>query len=208
MSPTPIDPIEGKTFALAGRVVCMDQKLTVLEKGVVYATGGRITAVLKASAAAPDGFEDVEPIQTGGTIYPGLIELHNHLSYNALTLWQVPKKFTNRGQWGSGSVEDYRRLVSAPMKILGPDPEVMPAIVRYVECKAMVAGTTTSQGIQLFSNAGARRYYRGNRLAVKPADQRRRRLRPPAMPVAAQQHRGQSPKPVKRMQHLLLTRAG
>jgi cytosine/adenosine deaminase-related metal-dependent hydrolase len=157
-----VDPTTGKTFALGGRVVSMDPKLTVLKKGVVYVTEGRIAAVEKAGVGAPPGFEDVEPLDTGGTIYPGLIELHNHLSYNALTLWQVPRKFTNRGQWGSGSVTDYRRLVSGPMKVLGPDPEVMPAIVRYVECKALVAGTTTSQGIALFSNAGARRYYRGN----------------------------------------------
>jgi len=45
-------------------------------------------------------------------------------------------------------------------------------------------------------------------LAVKPADQRRRERRPPAIPVAGQQHRGQSLKPVKRVQHLLLARAG
>jgi hypothetical protein len=37
----------------------------------------------------------------------------------------------------------------------------MPAVVRYVEAKALVNGTTTSQGIALFSNAGARRMYRG-----------------------------------------------
>jgi 5-methylthioadenosine/S-adenosylhomocysteine deaminase len=148
----------------------MDAKRTVLDKGVVYVTAGRIAAVLKAGDPAAEGFETVEPVETGGTIYPGLIELHNHLSYNALTLWQVPKKFTNRGQWGSGSVEDYRRLVSGPMKILGPDPEIMPAIVRYVECKALVAGTTTSQGMQLFSNAGARRYYRGNIRNVENTD--------------------------------------
>jgi hypothetical protein len=38
----------------------------------------------------------------------------------------------------------------------------MPAVVRYVECKALVAGTTTSQGLEIFSNKGARRLYRGN----------------------------------------------
>jgi hypothetical protein len=47
------------------------------------------------------------------------------------------------------------------MKVLGWTEQVMPALVRYVECKCLVAGVTTSQGIELFSNAGARRYYRG-----------------------------------------------
>jgi hypothetical protein len=39
-------------------------------------------------------------VDVGGTIFPGPIELHNHLAYNALALWQVPRPFTNRGQWG------------------------------------------------------------------------------------------------------------
>ena len=64
--------------------------------------------------------------------------------------------FTNRGQWG-GSAE-YQRLVTGPMKVLGLTEDVMPSLVRYVECKCLVSGVTTSQGIELFSNAGARRY--------------------------------------------------
>jgi hypothetical protein len=37
----------------------------------------------------------------------------------------------------------------------------MPALIRFVECKCLLGGVTTSQGVELFSNAGARRYYRG-----------------------------------------------
>ena len=33
--------------------------------------------------------------------------------------------------------------------------------MRYVECKCLLGGVTTSQGIQLASNAGVRRFYRG-----------------------------------------------
>jgi hypothetical protein len=40
-------------------------------------------------------------VQTGGSIYPGLIELHNHLAYDALPLWQVPERYDNRDDWGS-----------------------------------------------------------------------------------------------------------
>jgi hypothetical protein len=43
----------------------------------------------------------VAVVEIRGTLFPGLIELHNHPSYNALPLWSpVPKRFTNRGQWG------------------------------------------------------------------------------------------------------------
>ena len=131
----------------------------VVDKGVVWMEQGAIVAVQRQGDPAPAGFEDVKPVASGGTIYPGLIELHNHLAYNALRLWHVPKLFTNRDQWGR--VDDYRKLISGPMQVLGPSETLMPAVVRYVESKALVGGTTTSQGIELFSNQGARRYYRG-----------------------------------------------
>jgi len=156
---TPIDPLEGPKQALAGRVVTMRDDYEVVDKGVVWMEEGAIVAVNAKDDPAPAGFEDVEPVAIGGTLFPGLIELHNHLAYNALRLWRVPKLFTNRDQWGR--VDDYRKLISGPMQVLGPSETLMPAVVRYVECKALVGGTTTSQGIELFSNQGARRYYRG-----------------------------------------------
>jgi hypothetical protein len=47
------------------------------------------------------------------------------------------------------------------MAVIGKTPELLPALVRYVECKCLLAGVTTSQGIRLSSNAGVSRYYRG-----------------------------------------------
>jgi hypothetical protein len=140
----------------------MDANFNVVERGVIYVDEGKIVAVQDAASDPPEGFTGVQRIDVKGTIYPGLIELHNHLSYDALRLWQVPRKYTNRDQWGSRGNPDYRRLVSGPMSLIGPDPDLMPAVVRYVECKALIAGTTTSQGVELFSNKGARRLYRGN----------------------------------------------
>jgi 5-methylthioadenosine/S-adenosylhomocysteine deaminase len=102
----------------------------------------------------------VRPVATGGTIYPGLIELHNHLPYDILRLWQVPKRFTNRDQWRADTVPDYRKLISGPMGVLGRS-DAVPAIVRYVEAKCLVAGTTTSQGVRLSSAPGIPSYFRG-----------------------------------------------
>jgi 5-methylthioadenosine/S-adenosylhomocysteine deaminase len=166
----PIDPAAGPKLALTGRVVTMDKPFTVLDRGTIYIDAGKIVAVQEAAAPPPGGFEAVGPVDVTGTIYPGLIELHNHLSYNALQLWQVAKKYTNRDQWGSGGNPQYRPLISGPMKLIGPDPQLMPAVVRYVECKALVGGTTTSQGIEIFSNKGARRLYRGNIRNVEETD--------------------------------------
>ncbi|MEV6550342.1 amidohydrolase family protein [Streptomyces sp. NPDC051597] len=160
MSPGADAPDTGR-FALRGRIVTLDPADTVLDDGVLYVSGTLIEAVLPATAPAPPGFAGVTPLDTRGSVYPGLIELHNHLPYDVLPLWQVPKRYGNRSQWGGSGNPAYRTLVTGPMKVLGQDPRLMPAVVRYVEAKALVNGTTTSQGIALFSNAGARRMYRG-----------------------------------------------
>src|SRR5262245_28558578 len=94
-----IDAPVGASYVLDGRVVTMDHSFHVLDRGRVYVRAGDIVAVRKAGAAAPAGFADVPVIKTRGTIFPGLIELHNHLSYNVLPLWQVPRIFAHRGQW-------------------------------------------------------------------------------------------------------------
>jgi cytosine/adenosine deaminase-related metal-dependent hydrolase len=165
----PIDPLTGPKLALTGQVVTMDDAFTRLVRGTVYIDRGGIVAVQDAAEPPPAGFEPVRAVAVGGTIYPGLIELHNHLAYNALSLWQVPRVFTNRGQWGG--TDEYQRLVTGPMKVLGLTESVMPSLVRYVECKCLVSGVTTSQGIELFSNAGARRYYRGVVRNVEQTDE-------------------------------------
>ncbi|MFF9410757.1 amidohydrolase family protein [Streptomyces anandii] len=158
---TPRFTLRGRLVTLDSRDAVIDDGDAVIDDGVLYVGGGRIAAVLSAGSPPPAGFEDVEPVVTGGTVYPGLIELHNHLPHDVLPLWAVPKKYGNRSQWGGGSNPAYHALVTGPMTVLGQDPELMPAVVRYVEAKALVNGTTTSQGIALFSNAGARRMYRG-----------------------------------------------
>ena len=152
-------PSTSARYALEGRIVTMDASFTVLERGTVYVEGDSVAAVVPTGAPPPQGFEDVSPVATGSTIYPGLIDLHNHLSYDALKLWDVPEKYTNRAQWGRDP--DYRRLISGPMQVLGRTPGYPEAVVRYVECKCLLGGVTTAQGISLSSNQGIQSYYRG-----------------------------------------------
>ncbi|HZB94985.1 MAG TPA: amidohydrolase family protein [Herpetosiphonaceae bacterium] len=148
-------------YALQGRVVTMDPSFRVLKHGLVYVDQGGIVAVISRGAPPPPGMEDVPLIPTRGTIYPGLIELHNHLSYNALPLWNVPQKYTNRAQWQSS--DNYRALINEPLRVLGhnPDQDYVRAIVRFAECRCLLGGVTTSQGMALFSNTGIGRYYHG-----------------------------------------------
>lgn len=155
-----IDPLTGPRIALGGRVVTMDANDTVIAEGVVYVDSGVIVGVRDRRAPRPAGFEQTRIVETGGTLFPGLIELHNHLCYNALPLWApIPALFEHTGQWKRHP--DYSRLVSGPMTVVGRTPALLPALARYVEVKCLVSGVTTSQGIRLHSNGGVSTYYRG-----------------------------------------------
>jgi len=166
---TPIDPLQGPKLALGGRIVVMDEAFTMIPRGVLYIDQGSIVAAQDAAAPAPPGFASIPVVDTGGTLFPGLIELHNHLAYNALSLWAVPKRYGNRDQW-SGT-DEYRKLISGPMQVLGKTPELLPALIRYVEGKCLLGGVTTSQGVQLYSNQGIRRFYRGIVRNVEQTDE-------------------------------------
>ena len=172
---TPVDLLVGPKLALRGRVVTMDSGFSVRDDGVVYIDKGAIVAVLDRAQPTPAGFETAVPVNTGGSLYPGLIELHNHLAYNALPLWSpVPKLFQHRGQWPDHP--DYRKLISGPMTVIGKTRDaqgkaaLLAPLVRYVECKCLMGGVTTSQGIMLNSNAGIQRYYRGILRNVEQTD--------------------------------------
>jgi hypothetical protein len=157
--PNQIDPLDGPKFAIEGRVVTMNDARDVIASGRVIIDAGDIVSVGDANDPLPADFGDAPVLKTAGTIYPGLIELHNHLSYDILPMWRVPKKFQNRDQWGGRP--DYQQLITRPMGVLGKMAGFIEAVVRYVEIKCLMGGTTTSQGIKLASNQGIQHHYRG-----------------------------------------------
>ena len=81
---------------------------------------------------------------TGGVVTPGLMDLHNHLAYNTLPLWQAPRTtpYETRYQW-PGAVT-YGRDISNPAQALGIAAAA--ATLRYAEVKAAVGGVTAIQG--------------------------------------------------------------
>ena len=166
---TPIDPLGGGPLVLEGRIVTMVEGAPVIAHGRCYINESTFVAVQDAAAPAPPGFASAPVLATEGTIYPGLIELHNHLPYNALRLWDVPKLYANRDTWAGTAA--YRSLISGPMQVLGKSPDVVPALIRYVEAKTLLGGTTTSQGVALFSNSGIQRFYRGIVRNVEETDE-------------------------------------
>lgn len=178
MGGSPIDPATGAAFALSGRIVTMDDRGTVLDAGVVYGVDGSITDVRPVGAPPPAGFEQVRVVRSGGTVYPGFVELHNHLPYDVLGLWAVPKQYSNRDGWSGPSTPDYHRLITGPMQVLGSDPALVAAVVRYVELRCLLGGTTTSQGVTLASASGIIKHFRGLVRNVESTGD-------PALPAAA-----------------------
>src|SRR3954454_10352746 len=133
-------------LVIHGRLVTMDESRPLIEDGALYIGADElIAAVQKRSDPAPPGFESARRVETGGCVYPGLIDLHNHIVYNILGLWSPPgttEPFTDRAQWpGHG---DYEGTISDPANALGA--LAGKAHLKYVETKAVVGGVTAIQG--------------------------------------------------------------
>ena len=146
-------------YALEGRIVTMDENATVINRGRVFIENGNIIAIRAVGEAYPDGFTRADVIKSGGTIYPGMIELHNHLPYNILPYWVADRQYTNHEQWKR--VKGYRLNVTGAMQTLGKSPGYPEAIVRYVECKSLIGGVTTSQGITLANSSLTKKVFHG-----------------------------------------------
>lgn len=141
-----VDEPDSPPLVLLGRIVTMTEGGEVIDDGALYLRGGQIIAVARRSDPPPDGFEEAAVLDTRGTIYPGLLDLHNHLVYNIVTLWQVPRAFRNRDQWQRNA--GYREHVTMPLGVLASERDTVQAIVRYVETKVMMGGATSVQGMR------------------------------------------------------------
>lgn len=131
---------------LTGTVVTMDEARPVIDAGAVYVAGGRVVAVRARTDRPPEGFDGARRVATRGVIYPGLIDMHSHMAYNTLPLWSaagVP--YAHHDRWPSEKREPpYSTAVSWPAKVLGQ--AAAEALIKYVEVKALIGGTTALQG--------------------------------------------------------------
>jgi cytosine/adenosine deaminase-related metal-dependent hydrolase len=150
-----VDEDIGPTYLLQGRIVTMNENGDVLEKGLLAISRGLIRAVLDEGDPIPQDFINAPVAETNGTMYPGLIDLHSHFVYNVLPLWVVPKKYYNRSQWPRH--REYKSGVSKPIRqALARFSVTAEAIVRFVEAKALLGGTTTGQGMRTRVRGGSR----------------------------------------------------
>ena len=82
-------------LVLAGRIVPLDRDdPNAVFKGRVFIDdSGTIEAVTKGNAAPPTGFANARILDLGNAlVLPGLIDLHNHIGYNAPPLWTEPSQ--------------------------------------------------------------------------------------------------------------------
>jgi cytosine/adenosine deaminase-related metal-dependent hydrolase len=162
--PLPFDPSRG--LLLQGTVVTMNAAHDVIDHGNVLVRGDRIVAVWRgAQPPASVTVGDAVVVDAGpkGLIFPGMINLHNHPTYDALSLWTAPSyaqpelgrrlrtdPYANRYQWnsmhGHASPEE-RRLIEMPQLALTSDRALAltTEVVKYAKVKGLLGGETTFQ---------------------------------------------------------------
>jgi cytosine/adenosine deaminase-related metal-dependent hydrolase len=139
-------PLLDKPLVVTGHMVTFDPPGAEIADGALYIDrDGIIQAVQQRTDPAPSGFEQASRAETNGLVYPGLIDLHNHIAYNCLPLWIAPDRttpWTSREQWPRD--QDYKPSVSLPANALCQADGK--AVLKYVETKAIVGGVTAIQG--------------------------------------------------------------
>lgn len=134
-------PIRTGSYALHGDVVTREG---VLPDYYVVVTDEKISAI------TPFAPMDTPEIETGGVIFPGLVDGHGHVEYNHIPLADLGKRYQDRDQWPKAS--RYRTLVKAP-KAAASSAGMQCEALRHGEARALVGGTTAIQGTPLTSCA-------------------------------------------------------
>lgn len=161
----PFDPARG--IVLRGTIVTMDDQHRVLENGSLLVRNDQIIALWQGKrppTGTPIGDALIVDLGPSALIFPGMINLHNHPTFNMLRLWPAPSShvqpaagrpfgtepYANRYQWnrmfGAAPPEE-RRLIDSPQVALSPQGLNLQAeVIKYAEVEALVGGETSLQG--------------------------------------------------------------
>jgi len=113
-----------------------------ISPGEVLVVGNTIQCVAASCAAHPMAAA-ATVIETHGTISPGLIDGHNHATYDFLPEWVAPDLFDSRYEWRSDPA--YSAHI-APESDGGTRGEMVCPATKWAELRSIVHGTTTIQG--------------------------------------------------------------
>src|SRR5260370_16080773 len=83
-------------------------------------------------------------VETGGTIYPGFVDLHNHPTYSVFPRWETNSLFVDRYVWRG--LPGYGQRVGTPGRLLQEDDQAFCDLSEFGDIRALVAGTTSIHG--------------------------------------------------------------
>ncbi len=148
-SPGGMNLLQSRRYLLEGTLVTMDATLPVADRvfaGGLYVQGNRILDVLRDGDPLPPYAAGAVHIDTHALIFPGLMNIHDHIVFNTIPHWDVPGLVQDVGDWTS--LDEYRTHVRYPNDILtdGSYYGLLPEVGKFAEAKALAAGTTAEQG--------------------------------------------------------------
>ena len=120
---------------LKGVVITPDE---VYDPGWIVVNNRKIESVSPNQINIPGAIE----IDTGGIIFPGLINLHDHVVWNVFPRWDPNQVFMNRYEWRMGN-EDYVKISAA---FSGISADLFCEMNTYGEIRALAGGTTSIVG--------------------------------------------------------------
>jgi cytosine/adenosine deaminase-related metal-dependent hydrolase len=148
-SPGQVNTLQARCYLLTGTLVTMDETLPEQDRvfaGTLYIQGNRIIDVLTAGDPLPQYAVGAVTVDTDGLIFPGLMNIHDHIVFNTIPTWDVPHLMQDVSDWTS--LDDYQRHVRYPKTLLTESDYygLLPEVGKYAEVKALAAGTTAVQG--------------------------------------------------------------
>lgn len=124
-------------LVLRGTVVTGE---TVLQDATVTIVGNKITKVDAISGQT----QSATAVETASFIFPGLIDLHDHITWNLFPRWKPGQLFSNRYEWQQ--LQDYKSALDGPHAQLAADHGLICDADRFGEIKAIVGGATSVVG--------------------------------------------------------------
>lgn len=148
-TPGAVNTLQARRYLLTGTLVTMDETLPAAERvfaGTLHVQGNRILDVLKAGDPVPEDAAGAVALNTRALIFPGLMNIHDHIAFNTIPHRDVPALMQDVSDWTS--IDDYRTHVRYPNDILTGAGYygLLPEVGKFAEVKALAAGTTAEQG--------------------------------------------------------------
>jgi cytosine/adenosine deaminase-related metal-dependent hydrolase len=125
-----------QSYSITGTIVTAGR---IIENGTILVSNHHIQEIGTNVRVPPRTLT----IAVQGVIFPGLIDLHNHLVWNVFPRWRLDSPVANRYEWQA--MPEYEAALDAPHAALiaagsGCDMQ------RYAEVKALLGGATSVVG--------------------------------------------------------------